>query len=97
MKWEDRCAVVNTDIECKQQQVADVYTITYQAAGGKKRTATVKDGGNATAAPPRKITLSNLMSNSKYTLTIQIKGRGQRYEVFSDVSQPAIGYTSELN
>ena len=97
MRWEDRCAVVNTDIECKQQQVADVYTITYQAAGGTKRTATVKDGGNATAAPPRQITLNNLMSNSKYTLTIQIKGRGEQYEVFSDVSQPATGYTSELN
>ena len=70
MKWEDRCAVVNADVKCKQQQVADVYTIAYQAAGGTKRTATVKDGGNATAAPPREISLSNLTSNKMYTLTV---------------------------
>ena len=98
MKWDDRCAVVNNGIGCFGSQVADVYTITYKAADGAELIATVEDENNVNnQAPPRAITLNNLISNTQYTFTIQIEGNGDLYEVFSDVSQPEIGTTSTLD
>ena len=97
MQWDDRCAVVNDAIGCFGSHVADVYTINYKTADGIELIATVKDENNVlNQAPPREIILNNLTSNTEYTFTIQIEGNGDLYEVFSDVSQPENGTTSEF-
>ena len=95
MKWDDTCAVENTSIKCFGSHVADVYTITYKAADGTELIATVEDE-DVNQAPSREITLNNLTSNTQYTFTIQTEGHGDLYEVFSDVSQPETGITSEF-
>ena len=97
VQWDDRCAFVNDEIGCLASHVADVYTITYKVADGTELTAAVEDEDNVlNQAPPREITVNNLTSNTEYTFTIQIKGNGGSYEVFSDVSQPESETTSEF-
>ena len=95
MEWDDRCAVENKDIGCFGSHVANIYTIKYNAEDGTGQTATLEN--DATTGPTRKTTLNNLMSNTKYTFTIEIESNGYENEVFSDVSQPKIGATSTLD
>ena len=94
MQWDDWCAVENENIGCFGSHVANVHTIKCKAEDGTEQTATMAN--DATTGPTRKTTLNNLMSNTKYTFTIEIESNGYEYEVFSDVSQPEIGATSTL-
>ena len=96
VKWNDRCDVVNKFTRCGNSHLADIYTIRYRPAGGTELTKIVGDGGDPKIVPPRQTTLKNLVSNAEYTITIQIEGHGGKYKVFSDVSEPKTGLTSEL-
>ena len=98
MQWDDQCAVVNSVTGCFGTHVTDVYTVTYKVADGTELIATVEDEDNVVnEAPPREIILINLTSNTEYTFTIQIQGNGDLYEIFSDVSEPKCGTTSEFD
>ena len=94
MKWDDTCAVENTNIGCFGSHVATVYTIKYKTKDGTEQTATLAN--DATPDLTRETTLNNLTSNTEYNFTIEIESKGFKYEVFSDVSQPKTGITSEF-
>ena len=81
---------------CPGSHVAFEYEIRYKAPGGTEQIERVDN--DADMALPRVRTLNNLMANTAYNFTIQIDGHDTGdYEVFSDISQPEIGITSELS
>ena len=93
--------MVNNGIGCFGSHVADAYTITYKAVDGTELNKTEKDDGTSDAVPLSETTVTNLASNSAYTITIQIEGHGATdpttYDIHSDISQPETGITSQFD